>query len=153
MSDFFQDLQDDYDIISEFYDFSITIVPLQKKDVPLIQNAADVCFMLRNEICSDLFRDQSENFAGMSRNSKESRHAVRNSEKNKMLHSKLVESKKNCYSIRSSRYFRIKRRGSGRPCLQVCGPEPMVASLTKAVEALSPTSRKMLDYEVWSFAF
>jgi predicted ferric reductase len=41
----------------------------------------------------------------------------------------------------------------GQCCLRVCGPEPMVAALTKAVEALSPTSRKMLDYEVWSFAF
>ena len=73
--------------------------------------------------------------------------------KTKYFTQNLSKVKKNCYSIRSSRYFSIKRRGSGRPCLQVCGPEPMVASLTKAVEALSPTSRKMLDYEVWSFAF
>jgi hypothetical protein len=40
----------------------------------------------------------------------------------------------------------------GECCVRVCGPPPMVAGLTRAVEALPPTSRKMLDYEVWSFA-
>jgi predicted ferric reductase len=39
----------------------------------------------------------------------------------------------------------------GECCVRVCGPPPMVAALTRAVEALPPTSRKMLDYQVWSF--